>query len=103
SDLICADLDRAGRNLRIHGLRVSQDNRPGYGDDVFRPQLFGLSKSSGVIRICNDLENTGSVSQIDKEETPQVANPIHPSHYRQGLTNMLFRNLAAVTRSLQLA
>ena len=47
----------------------------------FRPQLFGLGVRLGMLLLVeHDLRNAGAVAQVDENQLPQIAPPMHPAH-----------------------
>jgi hypothetical protein len=48
------------------------------------------------------LRNAGAVAHIEKDKVAVVAPPVHPSHQNNVLTILLYTELSALVRALQI-
>ncbi len=92
----------ARRNFRIRLL--PPNHAPFHGHHEFRAQLFGLRVRLGMqLLVEHDLRDSGAVAQINKNQLPQIAPPVHPAHQHDVLLRVRRAQLAAIFCPLQIS
>ena len=92
--LLDPDLDRAGRDIRVH--RFSPADSACRGDDEFRSHFlcFGKIFSTAFCLFIDQLQDAASVTQIHEDKSAFVSLFGHPSHYGDGLAHVGFTQLS---------
>jgi hypothetical protein len=87
-DGIDEHLDFTRRQVRVFGFRRPSGYLPVDRHDTLGPKRVGCLVDAGVpLRIEHYLRQTGSIPQVDEEQTPVIAPPLHPPHQAHRLAD----------------
>ena len=87
-----AHLDRAGGEVRVHGVGVTGDDAPRDVHDELAPELLGEGEKGGVgeePRVEDGLGEARAVAEVDEDELAVVAAAVDPTHEAHGLSDVL--------------
>ena len=95
------NLDVAGGDLV--GLALTLPHQTGGGDDVLRAQGGGLLEDGLVGTVVEgQLDQTGAVTQVHKDQAAQVALTLDPAAHGHGLARIAQAQLAAVVGAVEI-
>ena len=90
------DLDLAGRQVRVDGLRRATHHRAGGGDHVLGSQLVPeLESLAGLVGVEDQLHQPGAVPQVDEDEAAVVAAAVDPAGHAHLGVDPVGQHLAA--------
>ena len=95
-DVLDEDFNLSGRKLGNRGALGPEPDRAGDRHDVFAAEVVrALMRVGTDFRIEDDLCHSESVAQVDEDDVPVVAPPMHPAVQNHDLVHIGVGQLAA--------
>ena len=99
-DLARADLDLPGRDLAVHRFRRAMLHPAHHGHHELRAQALRV-RDERIVVSRDDLREPVPVADIDEDQRPEVAHPVHPAEKDDVLADVLRAERTAGVRACQ--
>ena len=93
-------LDLSSRQLRVLGFIRPSGHHPADGHDTLGAQRMRCMMNTRVpFSVKHHLGHAGSIPEVDEDQAPVIAAPLHPSHQMHALADFRAPKLPAHMRS----